>query len=215
MVHYLPSCKIKANHKDSSLKMQRYLENSGVTVEGCCRLSQANFNEDDTVITNCTSCAIITDEQSKDVKEISLYEYLLSDKNFKWPDYKGEKITIQDCYRTVHKPEVQKAVRECLLKMNFEIVEITENFDKCRFDGPFLYQNVSKNNLELAPDYYGRFQSDAVVLKTKEEIENIMKDWCNQYTTERVVCYCNSCLKGIQMGGANGIHLIDLLTTQL
>jgi hypothetical protein len=214
MIYYLPSCKIKALHPDSSIKMQNYLRKHGVEVVGCCKVSQNLFKQGDTVINNCTSCAIITGEQSPFVNNIALYEYLLNDPNFKWPNYNGENITVQDCYRTKDKPSVQKAIRQCLIKMNMVPIEIEENFEKTNFDGPFIYERVSPINLKMAPNYYGELDKHIKVLSS-EEIKEKMETWVKQYETQRVVVYCNSCLKGVLLGGANGIHIIDLLAKDL
>lgn len=217
MIHYLPSCKIKALHPEASLKLQRYLSKKEINVLGCCRVisSHEQMKTDDTVITNCTSCAIITDEHNPQVNEISLYEYLLNDESFPWPDFHGEKITVQDCYRGIHKPEMQQAIRECLIKMNIVPVEIEENYEKTRFDGVFVFENVSKSNLQLAPDYFGRFQNEMVNVIPAEQQKEEMKQWVSQYRTDRVVCYCNSCLKGLKLGGANAVHMVDLLAEDL
>ena len=92
-------------------------------------------DDGDTVLTNCSSCAIITDEMSPQADEMSIYEYLLADESFPWPDYHGEVVTVQDCYRAAHKPAVQKAVRECLNRMNMRPAELEENYERTRFDG--------------------------------------------------------------------------------
>lgn len=211
MIYYLPSCKVKTRHKEASLKIQEYLNNNGVEVLGCCKLSQEIFKKGDTVITNCTSCAIITDECSPNVKEISLYEYLLEENSFKWPNYNGENITVQDCLRTIHKPQLQLAVRSCLEKMNIKPIEIKDNFDKSRFDGLFCYRKMSDVNKKFAPVYFSEYEKEYVKKVEKDIGEEYMKEWCKQYTTDRIVVYCNSCLEGIKIGGANGVHLVELI----
>ena len=41
MIYYLPSCKYKAAHRDSSQKIQRYLAGKpDLEIVGCCRVSQ-------------------------------------------------------------------------------------------------------------------------------------------------------------------------------
>ena len=42
-----------------------------------------------------------------------------------------------------------------------------------------------------------------------------MEEWVQQYQTERVVAYCNACVKGIVLGGARGVHLLQLATKEL
>ena len=215
-VFYLPSCNFKAAHPDVSSKIQAYLRNKPDTkICGCCRVSQNLFHEGDKVLVNCVSCAIITDEVSPQANEMTLYEYLLQDPLFPWPDHHGERITVQDCYRTIHKPQVQKAVRECLLRMNMVPVEIEENYEKTRFDGMFRYTKIPAGNLKIAPLYFNKLNDEFIEILPPEEQEKIMKEWVSQYQTERVVVYCNSCLIGVKAGGANGVHLLDLMTEAL
>ncbi len=214
--YYLPSCRFKAGHKETSEKIQAYLRTKDdLVIAGCCRVSQGLFKEGDRVLTNCTSCAIITDEVSPQTKEISLYEYLLEDRDFKWPDYHGEAITVQDCYRSKHKPEMQKAIRKCLEKMNMVPVEIEENFEKTMFDGTFRYEPISASNLKLAPKYFEKLQKEYIEVLPVEQQKKELENWVSQYKTDRVTVYCNSCLKGVLLGGANGIHILDLIARDL
>lgn len=217
MIHYLPSCKIKALHQQASLKIQKYLADKGVNVLGCCRIPQSHIQmkAGDTVLTNCTSCSIITNEHSPEVNETSLYEYLLNDETFPWHDFNGEKITVQDCYRSIDDPALQKAVRECLKRMNIVPVELEENFENTKFDGTFIYADISKSNLQLAPKYFTRFQNEMVRVIPADQQKQEMEEWVKQYTTDRVVCYCNGCLAGLELGGANAVHLVDLIAEGL
>ncbi len=214
-VYYLPSCRFKAAHPETSRALQSWLRDKGVKVCGCCRVSQNLFQAGDLVLNNCSSCAAITDEASPQADEISLYEYLLQDTAFPWPDHHGERITVQDCYRTIHKPHVQHAIRECLKRMNMVPVEIEENFDRTLFDGPFRYRPLAKSNLELAPRFYGKIRDEYIEIIPKEEQIQRMKEWAEQYQTGRVAVYCNSCLEGVLMGGADGVHILDLMAENI
>lgn len=212
MICYLPSCKIKDLHKEESLIIQDYLANRNINILGCCKvLKHDTYTENDTIINNCTSCAIITDENQPRANEITLYEYVLQIDNFPWHDFKGEKITVQDCFRANDKPNVQLAIRECLRRMNFKIVELSENFENCKFDGPFEYTYPSNSNLKLAPKYFNYFKDNYYKKIDEKEVKEKMIEHCKQYTTDKILVYCNSCLKGVKMGGANGIHMADLL----
>lgn len=216
MIYYLPSCKYKAAHGESSRKLQCYLVGKPeLKIAGCCRASQHLFQAGDLVLTNCTSCAAITDEASPQAREISVYEYLLNDPEFVWPDYHGEEITVQDCFRSRHKPEMMWAVRECLRRMNMVPIELEENLDKTRFDGVFQFANVSESNLKLAPKFYGKIQKEYIEVIPPEEQKDRMCAWVRQYHTGRVAVYCNSCLNGVLLGGANGVYLLDLMTHDL
>ena len=216
MIWYLPSCKYQAGHSASSARIRRWLSGrEGIRIAGCCRTSQELFCPGDTVLTNCTSCTAITNEVSPWVREMSIYEFLLEQPDFVWPDYGGERITVQDCYRSIHKPHMMAAVRECLHRMHMVPVELAENLEKTRFDGVFQFTPVARNNLSIAPKFFGKLQEEYIEVIPPEQQHARMEAWVRQYTTERTVAYCNACLKGIGIGGGNGVHLLDLITRDL
>ncbi|MBR4455233.1 MAG: hypothetical protein IKS32_03310 [Solobacterium sp.] len=215
-VYYLPSCKYKELHPASSRRIQAYLSaKPDHVIAGCCKESQGLFQAGDTVLNNCSSCALITDELSPHVQNRSIYEYLLEDPAFPWPDYHGEEITVQDCYRVRQKPQVMDAVRKCLTKMNFVPVETEENKERTMFDGVYRYRAISEKNLMLAPRTFQKLKQEYIEIQPPEAVEKLMKQHSQQYRTARVCVYCNSCLKGVQIGEAEGVHLLDLITANL
>ena len=216
MIYYEPSCKVRTAHPESSLKMQCYLRNKGIIVTGCCRPSQSFYKDGDTVLYNCTSCAIIVTEASPQVKSMSLYEYLLYDTSFPWPDFHGERITVQDCWRARLTPAVQLSVRKCMEKMNIEPVELeSENFHRTIFDGPFNLMHIAQRNLDIAPKTFSKLEDEISPITSQDEIKKRMAKQVAKYTTDRTVVYCSSCEKGIRMGGGNPVHIIELLTDNL
>ena len=54
---------------------------------------------------------------------------------------------------------------------------------------------------------------DTKLSKMPEEIQaQIMQEYVKSYDLDYpVICDCNRCLKGVNMGGAKGIHLLDLI----
>lgn len=214
MIYYLPSCNFTAAHKDDSMKIRAWMKEHGVTVAGCCRPTQNLLKEGDLVLHNCTSCNLITLEASPRADQMSVYEYLLNEASFPWPDFHGEEITVQDCWRARNNMNEMKAVRECLKRMNMVPVELENNYEKTAFDGPFLYTPVSQANLKIAPKTYGKIAEEITPLP-KEDIAGIMKEWVKQYTTERTAVYCNACLRGIEMTDAKGVHLLSLMIENL
>lgn len=215
MLYYLPSCNFTAACPESSKKIKAYMaQQPGVTVAGCCRPTQKQLTQDDTAITVCLTCAAITREASP-AGEQSFWEYVLWDEHFPWPDFHGEKITVQDCWRAGNKPGLQKAVRACLERMNLVPVELEENYEKTQFDGVWRYNPVLQKNLDVAPVYFEKVAETGLTLIPKEEQAARMQEWAKQYKTDRVLTYCNACLRGVQLGGANGVHLMELLTTNL
>ncbi|MCH5235917.1 MAG: hypothetical protein J1E16_11540 [Muribaculaceae bacterium] len=113
------------------------------------------FDKDTTMISVCQNCTSIFQESQHDIKVISLWEYILNNvPDFLYPDYGGEKMTLQDCWRQHDNEDQQKAGRELLKKMNIEVVELEENHDKTIYCGTTTLQPTPKRNLVMAPNRY-------------------------------------------------------------
>lgn len=95
--------------------------------------------------------------------------------------------------------------------MNIEIVELEKNRDLTEFCGASLYRAQPPRNPKLAPKHYVDGAAGKFVPHTAQEQEEIMKQYCEQFVTDRVVCYCHYCLEGLKMGGAEACHLAELL----
>ena len=46
---------------------------------------------------------------------------------------------------------------------------------------------------------------------TQEEKEILMKNYCEQIQTEKVIAYCHYCVRGLRLGGKKTFHLAELL----
>lgn len=216
MIYYLQSCNFTAASPEASKKIRSYMEGkANVKVPGCCRPSQKLFQEGDTVLTICQTCWAITEEVSPKAAKMSFWEYVLNDPDFPWPDYHGEKMTVQDCWRARKKRSLMEAVRECMKRMNIQPVEIEENYENTQFDGVWRFNPVQKRNMDIAPVYFTQVKDHGLELILKEEQAARMREWVGQYKTERAAAYCNACLRGMKMGGAEGIHLMELMTANL
>ena len=100
MRYYFPSCNFTKLRPETSEKVKNFMVSKGVRVVGCCRPGhKALSGWNDTVITVCETCSIIIGENRPAANVISLYEFIDSLPDFSFPDYKGERITLQDCYR--------------------------------------------------------------------------------------------------------------------
>ncbi len=216
MYIYLPSCNFSATYPEVTKKIQKYMrEKQDLKVAGCCRTTQKSLTEEHTVLSMCFTCSAITREVSPQSREMSIWEYLLRDEDFPWPDHEGESMVIQDCWRARKKPEVMDAVRQCIKRMNIVPVEIEENLERTQFDGVWRYNPVLQRNLDIAPVYFENVRDHGLELIPEEEQRLRMEEWVKQYTTNRVITYCTACLKGVRLGGANGVHLMELMTRQL
>lgn len=212
-IFYFPSCKFKVGYPETSKKMAEYVnERFGMTITGCCRGNLEMLSEEDTAICICNTCAAFCDESSKASKVISILEIIANDKKFPFPDYKGEEITIQDCWRTYDKRSVQDAVRKLMQKMNVHVVELPENFEKTRYCGISLLQPLLAYFENFAPKRFIKDAPNELFLPhTDEEKMMQMRVHCAELTTDRVACYCKACADGLNLGGKKAVHMMELL----
>lgn len=209
---FFPSCKAKAEFKQESLKLMEYLEKKyKVKTTGCCRINCQKLLPEQTAVVVCNNCAAIL-EESSDTEHIRFaWELIDEDKDFVFPDYHGEAITVQDCWIAVEKRRFQETVRSLLKKMNFTLVELEENYDRTRFCGVNLLSPCTKSNAELAHRRYVEEGSHMFRPMSAEEQEAYFKQHCRQIKTKRVASYCKYCRDGINLGGKEGLHLLQLL----
>lgn len=215
MFHYLPGCDVRKNHPEAILKIENYIKKQEIIIEKCCRVKNKFLEDGDTIINNCTLCHLILKETHPDHECLSLYEYILKDENFPFVDHHGEKITLQDCWRTRDHLVLQKAVRECLRKMNYTIIEMEENYNKTQYCGVWLNNNPAQECLTVAPHTFHDITENYIHLLSEEEQLKNMQEWGKQYTTDTIAVYCNGCEKGIKLGGKKPIHLVELLAEGL
>lgn len=171
----------------------------------------ADFQAGDTVYSICHNCSAILKETKPNVKVKSIWELILSDNTFQYPNYDGTKITLQDCWRANDNYEEQDAVRAILVKMNFEIIELENNRNKTEFCGLSLYRPQPKRNPELAPRRYKEMATGKFIPKSRDEQEKIMREYCRQFKTDKVIAYCHYCLEGLDVAGMDSMHLASLL----
>ena len=166
---------------------------------------------DNTIIYICHNCAAIFEETKPETSRISLWEFILNDKDFHFPDYAHEKITLQDCWRSFDNRSEQEAVRSLLCKMNIDVVELEDNYGKTQFCGISTYMPSSPRNLKLAPKRFVENAQGKFIPHTEAEQEKLMKEYCKKITTEKVAAYCHYCAKGLSLGGKKALHLGALL----
>ena len=209
---YFPGCKYTAHSPEKSKQLSEYLEKKmGIGTTGCCSIHYKDLTEEDTAIYICPTCRAILQESAPQAKLMSVYELLMEDGDFPWPDYKGTKITVQDCWRIYDERPMQDAVREVLKRMNFSVFEIEDSFEKADFCGISLLRPYSERYEYLARKRFIEDAGNKFVSYPPEEQKRIMEQHCAQYKTEFVTCYCTGCLEGLELGEAKGIHLMDLI----
>ena len=234
--YYIASCLFTARFPETSIKIQKYVENRfDIEILRCCipnfrvkenteRIPDENVREawkklpvsakiepGDTVYSLCHNCTNILAEQRDGVNLISLWELIDKDKTFVYPNYAGLKVTVQDCWRSREQHGEQDAVRSLLSRMNIEYIETAENRENTNFCGSTLYREQPAKNAKFAPKHYVEQAVGKFLPHTPEEQVAIMQDYCKNFTTHIVVCYCHYCLEGLLQGGVEGRHIAQLL----
>ena len=212
MYIYYPSCNFQRFFPETAKRIRAYLETQeDVTIAACCHKTSDLPKEGDTILTICMSCMHVLEERRPDIPGISLLQYLLRKEDFAWPDYKGQRMTLQDCFRARGYHELQDAVREVLKRMNVEIVEMPHNRDEETYDGNFLLHPPFPQNMEEAPKNYRDYVPQHVTVLPKEEWINVYKAQAAKYEVEPVVTYCNSCRNGLKEAGVSVHHIAEMI----
>ncbi len=89
-------------------------------------------------------------------------------------------MTVQDCWRSYDNFSEQKAVRSLLKKMNIDIVEQEENYEKTKFCGISLYKPAPGRNLKLAPRRFVENADGKFIPHTKEQQIQLMREHCKK-----------------------------------
>ena len=210
---YFPSCKFKAAYPCTAEKIQLYLNNRfHMNITECCQKNLQDLTPEDTAVCICNTCAAYCDESSHAKEVISVWEIIANDETFAFPDYKGETIALQDCWRTFDKPDVHNAVRTIMQKMNVKVTELPENREKSAFCGITLLQPAPPNYEKFARKrFIENAPADFFQKHTPEEQADIMRKHCEQIPTEKVACYCKVCADGLKIGGKQPVHVMELL----
>ena len=214
---YFPSCKFRAAFPPAAQKTEDYLRvRFGARISGCCRSCRELLGEGDTAMCVCGTCRAICAESSQVGEVLTVWELLDRDESFPFPEHSGEAVTLQDCWRARSQPGVHRAVRSLLRKMGYAVAEAPASRGKSLFCGVSLLSPPSGENAGLAPRCLGGDAQGAFRPCPPGEQRDAMARYCRSLPSERpVVAYCVSCVKGLRLGGADAIHLMELLTERL
>lgn len=124
MNYYIASCVFTTRFSELSNRIQAYItEKQKMEIVWCCtpkyklqifeeelpekyrstwasHKDTADWQTGDSAYSVCHNCNNIIEEVHKGVHAYSLWELILSDEDFKYPDYQGRTMTIQDCWRS-------------------------------------------------------------------------------------------------------------------
>ena len=210
MIWYVPGCDVSRNHPEASARAAAYMQAKGIPLGPCCRKDVSFVKDGDTLVINCTQCALIFAERLPNTKLLSMYEYLLGDGDFAWPERQGETMVLQDCLRTRQNKAMQDAVRQCLANMHVNVIEAEHNRQASDFCGVWLNNPAASDCVEAAPETFARLEKQRVLL-SKDAQKAKMEAYVAAAPTEKIIVYCNGCEKGIRLGNGKPVHMIELL----
>lgn len=233
--YYIASCVFTAWHPNLSKKIQEYVKNrfdikpvrccmpdfkvneyaekmpEDYRDEWCALSNTLDFKNAERVFTICHNCTNLICDTYPEINVTSLWELILSDEDFVYPDYGHQTMYLQDCWRAAESLGEQLAVRKLLEKMNIDIIELPDNFEKTRFCGRSFYKLKYIRESRRAPKNHPLNTNPEAPIPSDDEQISMMRSYCKDFADTPVVCYCHYCLEGISKGGAKGYHLAELL----
>lgn len=213
---FMPSCNNSLMYTRSIQRLGNYLLDRGLVDgwTGCCKPGgpgHADIPDGTDIVVICNSCMAIAEESLNCGSVTNALEIILEDDGFDYPDYGGEEITIQDCWRARGRHSLHDAVRELMHRMNLVPVELPENRDRSRFCGITTCQAMPELNAQLAPRRFGNVDPGLFAPRSEAERRELMREHVAQITTARIASYCFSCDAGLALGGADSASLVNLL----
>lgn len=192
-IYFNPGCALSLYKPEMENKILKFLnENYGkVSLHKICCKHDPQLEAGSLIINVCPGCDKRFSSLCDGISTISLWEVLDSLDAFQYPDYKGLKVSLHDACPVRKKPQVHKAVRSLLKKMNIEVLETKYSGTNSRCCGDI---------------YYPKLPIETVHAKMKKRADSMP---CND-----VCVYCVSCIKSVYIGGKKPRHLMDLLMSE-
>lgn len=188
--YFNPGCALSIYKPEIENRILKFLnDNYGeVKLHKICCHHEPQLEVGSLIINVCAGCDRRFRCLYQGISTISLWEVIDGLDLFDLPDYKGLKLSVHDACPVREKPQVHKAVRSLLRKMNIEVVET-------KFSGT--------HSICCGDDLYEKIPIEKVRQKMKERAESMPCD--------EVCVYCVSCIKAMHIGGKTPRHLMDLL----
>lgn len=187
---FAPGCALMLYKPELGKKVLQFLNKDLGSIDEhltCCR-HEPNLDKGTQIINTCPGCDRRYRELYSSVTTISLWEILAESENFPFPDYNGQKMTIQDACPTRTQERVHNAVRILLQRMNIDLIEPERTKTKGTCCGDSFYGVIPP-------------------MQVREQ----MKKRASEMPVDDVVVYCVSCSKSMHIGGKKPRYMIDLL----
>ncbi len=185
---FAPGCALN-NYKPQLIsRIARFLQDASL-IDGvyltCCKKEQT-VADPARLIVCCPGCAHKFSELFPSAQIVSLWN-VLSDTDFPFPDYRGQRMTIHDSCRTRNRnsSEMQDSARQLCRRMNIEITEpaLTRDSAPCCGGSTGDYRTRLRTAMERAA----------------------------QLPEKDVVVYCTGCTRSFSVTPVKPHHLLDLL----
>ncbi|MCL2853902.1 MAG: (Fe-S)-binding protein [Defluviitaleaceae bacterium] len=191
--HFNPGCALSIYKPEMEHRLLKFLNENYERIEMhniCCR-HEPKLPAGSRVVNVCAGCDKRFGSLYEGVTTVSLWELLDGLDGFPYPDYKGAEMSVHDPCPVRGRPEVHKAVRSLLDKMNINIVETPAHGARSVCCGDDFYPSLPV-----------------------EKVHEQMKKRAAVMPCEDVCVYCVSCIKSMHIGGKTPRHLIDLLMNE-
>ena len=187
---FTPGCALLLYKPHLAERLARHLEahyGSRGNLLTCCRHTP-QVPEGTRVINVCPGCDRRYRENYARPNTISLWEFLADDRDFAFPDYAGQEMTIIDARPTRNEDRIHEAVRTLADRMRITLVEPTA---------------TRRTGTCCGDTFYGKIPTGKVIERMRKKADRMPR--------EDVLIYCVSCSKSMFNGGKRPRYLVDLL----
>jgi len=188
--YFNPGCALSIYKTDMEIRILKLLnEHYGEThLHKICCHYEPKVEPESLIINVCPGCDRRFRSLYEGVSTLSLWELIDGLNEFPFPDYQGMRLSVHDACPVREKPEVHRAIRSLLEKMNIVVEETKYHGTGSRCCGD---------------DFYGKLPIEQIHLQMQKRAESM--------PCEEVCVYCISCIKSMYIGGKTPRYMIDLL----
>ena len=191
--YFNPGCALSIYKPEMENRILGFLnqnDQQAVMHKICCR-HEPKLEKGSLIINVCAGCDNRFNTLYEGISTLSLWEIIDGLDTFPYPDYKGLKMSVHDACPVRKNPRVHTAVRNCLEKMNINVIETKFNRSRSGCCGDDFYPKLPL-----------------------EKVHSLMKKRADSMPCDDVCVYCVSCIKSMHIGGKTPRYLVDLLMNE-
>jgi len=186
---YSPGCALLIYKPHLAESVLAYLKQNdpGIAIHEICCRHDPNLPPGSTIVNTCAGCDRRFGSLYDGIDTVSLWE-VLAESDFPFPDHSGLTLSLHDPCPIRGKPQVHRAVRRLLERMQIALLEAPAHGTNSVCCGDSFYPN-----LEI------------------ERVHEQMRARAQSMPCAQVAVYCVSCVKSMHIGGKTPRYLLDLL----